>query len=389
MTYNFTTDIEERNPWTGNVYYISRMTSDWAERHPLNVGDVIEGVYREFEGTEFEESREELRRVWTAVLAVSSPQGDASLYPNRGGRRRAAAMKVWLLAGDYWRRGFRTGDTLPAMVPGCRITRIGGDGRAIERYSLADRPGTAWIALFPKDLHLLGDAPAEVADAPALEGHTDITDGTDSFEAVQTTPDPSYSGGEAAAEVDPSSIDPRDEEIAALRARIAELEAQASPVIESVGNQGGSFSPKVRGSQRGSEQAQMDAAVIAPVGDQSAEQEPSFRPPLTPPNSGGEAAAQDIEAPEPIVVVTPRPTERERNAAARRRRREQREAQRMSYEARLEQEAREAEEYAREQERRKIFAAVGAAAVTLVMIYFFGLLGPAVFGLLAGGLLKG
>ena len=90
MTYNFATDIEERNPWTGNVYFISRMTSDWAERNPLNVGDVIEGVYREFEGTEFEESREELRRVWTAVLAVSSPQGDASLYPNRGGRRRAS-----------------------------------------------------------------------------------------------------------------------------------------------------------------------------------------------------------------------------------------------------------------------------------------------------------
>ena len=214
-------------------------------------------------------------------------------------------------------------------------------------------------------------APAEVADAPTLEGHTDITDGTDSFEAVQTTPDPSYSGGEAAAEVDPSSIDPRDEEIAALRARIAELEAQASPVIESVGNQG-------------------------------AEQEPSFRPPLTPPRSalplatdegrknlGGEAAAQDIEAPEPIVVVTPRPTERERNAAARQRRREQREAQRHSYEARLAQEAAEAEAYARQQERRKIFAAIGAAAVTLALIYFFGLLGPAVFGLLAGGLLKG
>ena len=39
--------------------------------------------------------------------------------------------------------------------------------------------------------------------------------------------------------------------------------------------------------------------------------------------------------------------------------------------------------------KKKIFAAVGAAAVTLVMIYYFGLLGPAVFGLLAGGLLKG
>ena len=434
--WNFDVNIEKRNPWTGNVYFISRMTSDWAERHPLNVDQFIEDVYREFEGTEFEESREELRRVWTAVLAVSSPQGDASLYPNRGGRRRAAAMKVWLLAGDYWRRGFRMGDTLPAIVPGCRITRIGGDGRAIERYSLADRPGTAWIALLPKEIGLLDEvAPAEVADAPALEGHTDITDGTDSFEAVQTTPDPSYSGGEAAAEVDPSSIDPRDEEIAALRARIAELEAQApshtepmeqreqcqiafeqcrvateegdsqiteitettsavadTPIIDNVGHQGGSISPEVladgkrqsraRGSQRGSEQGDdSDADRSTTPAVVQTTPDPSY--------SGGEAAAQDIEAPEPIVVVAPRPTERERNAAARRRRREQRDAQRRSYEERLEQEAREAEEYARQQERRKIFAAVGAAAVTLVMIYFFGLLGPAVFGLLAGGLLKG
>ena len=357
MTYNFTTDIEERNPWTGNVYYISRMTSDWAERHPLNVGDVIEGVYREFEGTEFEESREELRRVWTAVLAVSSPQGDASLYPNRGGRRRAAAMKVWLLAGDYWRRGFRTGDTLPAMVPGCRITRIGGDGRAIERYSLADRPGTAWIALFPKDLHLLGDAPAEVADAPTLEGHTDITDSTDSFEAVQTTPDPSYSGGEAAAEVDPSSIDPRDEEIAALRARIAELEAQASPVIESVGNQAAETTSPCQASD-----TEGTGTSVPSADDGTARMEP--------------------------VPAVPR-SQREILAERRHQRRLERERMQRSYEERMEREAREAEEYARQQERRKIFAAVGAAAVTLVMIYFFGLLGPAVFGLLAGGLLKG
>ena len=290
--WNFQTDIEERNPWTGNVYYISRMTSDWAERHPLNVGDVIEGVYREFEGTEFEESREELRRVWTAVLSVSSPKGDASLYPNRGGRRRAAAMKVWLLAGDYWRSGFRTGDTLPVMVPGCRITRIDGDGRAIDRYSLADRPGTAWIALFPKDLHLLEDAPA--------------------------------------AEPEP-------------------IEVEASPEI---------------------------VPVIEPMGNQEIEASPVEPEPVA------------IE-PEPVVVVAPQPTERERNAAARRRRREQREAQQRSYEERIAREAQEAEEYARQQERRKIFAAIGAAAVTLALIYFFGLLGPAVFGLLAGGLLKG
>ena len=90
----------------------------------------------------------------------------------------------------------------------------------------------------------------------------------------------------------------------------------------------------------------------------------------------------------PIKVIAPKPTERERNAAARRRRREEREAQRRSYEARLERDAREAGEYARQEERKKMFAIVGAVIVTLVLIYFFGLLGPAVFGLLAGGLLS-
>ncbi len=82
-------------------------------------------------------------------------------------------------------------------------------------------------------------------------------------------------------------------------------------------------------------------------------------------------------------------TERERNAERRHRRRLEHEAQRRTtYEERLEREAQEAEEYARQQERRKIFAAIGAVIVTLILIYFFGLLGPAIFGLLAGGLLS-
>lgn len=276
MTYNFATDIEKRNPWTGNVYYISRMTSDWAERNPLNVDQLIEDVYLEFEGTEFEESREALRRVWTATLSMPI-QGDKTVYPNRNGAHRPAAMKVWHTAGDYWRRGFRTGDTLPAMVPGHTITRL---------------PEGGWICLFPREMHLLDEV------APAVE------------------PEP------VAVVEEPAEVEEEPAEV--------EEEPESVPVIDGIGN-------------------------------------------------------QSID----VVVVTPRPTERERNAAARQRRREQREAQRHSYEARLAQEAAEAEAYARQQERRKIFAAIGAAAVTLTLIYFFGLLGPAVFGLLAGGLLKG
>lgn len=137
---DFETDIELRVPSTGKVYMIDRMTSDWAERHPLNVDQLIEDVYQEFAGTEFEESREALRKVWTATLSVRNPQGDASIYPNNNGARRAAAMKIWHTAGDYWRRGLRIGDTLPERCPSCKITRLEDGG---------------WIALFPKDMHLL------------------------------------------------------------------------------------------------------------------------------------------------------------------------------------------------------------------------------------------
>ena len=42
-----------------------------------------------------------------------------------------------------------------------------------------------------------------------------------------------------------------------------------------------------------------------------------------------------------------------------------------------------------DEKMRKVIAIVGAVAITLLMIHFFGLLGPAVFGLLAGGILKG
>ena len=150
--FNFTTNIEKRMTTTGKVFCIDRMTSDYAEQHPFDVDGFIESVYQEFAGTEFEESRETLRSIWTAVLSVTSPCGDASLYPNKNGAKRAAAMKVWAKAGDYWRRGMRQGDILPDLVPMTKITRL-DDG--------------AWIALFPKDAHLLED------------GHTESTESTE------------------------------------------------------------------------------------------------------------------------------------------------------------------------------------------------------------------
>ena len=146
--FNFETDIERRSPFTGNMFMVDRMTSDWAERHPLNVDQLIEDVYQEFAGSEFEESREALRKVWMATLSMPV-RGDKSVYPNKNGAHRPAAMKVWHVAGDYWRRGLRLGDTLPERCPSCKINRL-EDG--------------SWIALFPKDLHLLDENPATEDD---------------------------------------------------------------------------------------------------------------------------------------------------------------------------------------------------------------------------------
>ena len=171
--FNFTTNIEKRMPATGKVFCIDRMTSDYAQAHPFDVDAFIESVYQEFAGTEFEESREVLRSVWTSVLSVTSPCGDASLYPNKNEQHRPAAMKVWHKAGDYWRRGLRLGDTLPDMVPMTKITRL-DDG--------------SWIALFPKDMQLMDDGrckmeevveTTEPAEPEVIETTTDYTDGTD------------------------------------------------------------------------------------------------------------------------------------------------------------------------------------------------------------------
>lgn len=188
--YNFDTNIEKRMPDTGKVFFVDRMTSDYAVAHPFDLDGYLEEVYNEFVGTEFEESREALRRTWTAALSVKSQRGDASLYPNKNGEKHPALIKVWGKAGDYWRRGFCIGDVLPAIVPGCKITRLDNG---------------EWIALFPKDLHLLdaqqadSPTPSEQNDAPAEEAPS-VESVVEKKEPVQldlfacsTSPTPSHS----------------------------------------------------------------------------------------------------------------------------------------------------------------------------------------------------
>lgn len=160
--YNFTTNIEKRMPTTGEVFFVDRMTSDYALQHPFDVDGYLEQVYQKWQACEtvgFRETREALRRQWDATLGERNPRGNAALYPNKSGEKHPALMEVWHKAGDYWRRGLRLDDVLPAVVPPCKITRT----------------EESWIALFPKDMHLLerqADQPAkpetEVA-VPAVE----------------------------------------------------------------------------------------------------------------------------------------------------------------------------------------------------------------------------
>lgn len=166
--FNFTTNIEKRMPDTGKVFCIDRMTSDYAEQHPFDVDGFIESVYQKYIQMAEDDSfckkwvktREELRRLWNAVLSTTNPCGDPSIYPNQNDPQ-PALMEVWLKGGNYWHNGFRQGDTLPDMVPMCKITRL-NDG--------------TWIALFPKDKHLLMT--------------TNFTNNTDNIEPARNQPVP-------------------------------------------------------------------------------------------------------------------------------------------------------------------------------------------------------
>lgn len=301
--FNFETNIQERMPQTGKVFFVKRMTADYAECYPFDVDGFIEDIYQKYQQVAADDprlaawakTREELRQQWVKTLSVTRKSGDATIYPNRDGRQEPALMEVWQKAGDYWARGLRIGDTLPKIVPPCKITRL---------------PEGGWIALFPNEMNLLESRPET----------TEATETALAFDEPQADDEsnlPKIDGGDV---------------------QVREQEATETNASAAVGN------------------------AVAP-------------------------------APEPFVSPEPAPavprSQREMLAERRHQRRLERERVQRSYEERMEREALEAEEAAREEERRKIFAAVGAVAVTAVMIYFFGLLGPAVFGLLCGGLLKG
>jgi len=359
--FNFETNIQERMPQTGKVFFVKRMTADYAECYPFDVDGFIEDIYQKYQQMAADDptlaawakTREELRRQWVKTLSVTRPSGDATIYPNRDGRQEPALMEVWHKAGDYWRCGLRIGDTLPKIVPPCRITRL---------------PEGGWIALFPNEMHLL-----EESNLPKIDGGDDAANDFDNdLESVSTVID---AMAEDAAE--------------ASVAESAACEAESSVLTDDTDGDGNTDEDRHQCDVEDvtAEVSPVSASPLG-VGDvQVREQE------ATETNASAAVGIDLATAPEPFVSPEPVPevpmSQREILAERRHQRRLERERMQRSYEERMEREALEAEQAAREEERRKIFAAVGAAAVTLVMIYFFGLLGPAVFGLLCGGLLKG
>ena len=292
MQFSFTTNIEKRSPWTGNVYFVDRMTSSYAIAHPFDVDGFLEDVYQRWQQCDiaaYRETREAIRKVWTSVLSVTRPSGNASLYPNKGADKHPALMEVWHKAGDFWRSGLRIGDVLPAIVPGHKITRLGNG---------------EWICLFPKDMALL-----------------------------------EYNEPEKSVAADIEAIEPECSENVPLE----------DTDTEALGNDS-----------------------VADVNLQSLALEN-----LTEAEAGAQREAREDEIPASRLRPS-RPT-----------REDIQQQRRMTWAERQEREAQEAEDEERRQQRRKVLAAVGATIATLVLVNYFGLIGPALFGLVAGGLIKG
>lgn len=162
--FNFTTNIEHRMPTTGKVFCIDRMTSDWVERCPFNVDAFIMDVAQRHgadigrvrlffnyglgkKGEKFSthcpaKHRDKVKKDPKTGI------GDLILgkFPEFVNGCEPALIEAWNKGAEYHTKGFRQGDTLPDILPMCKITRLDDGG---------------WIALFPKDMHLLSEPSTE------------------------------------------------------------------------------------------------------------------------------------------------------------------------------------------------------------------------------------
>ena len=186
--FGFETNIERRSPFTGNVFMIDRMTSQWAEEHPLDVDAYIEQVAQKH-GADVERVRlffnyglGKKGEAWATHCPAKhrdkvkkDPKTGIGIltmgkWPEYVNGCEPALIEAWNKAGEYHTKGLRLGDVLPEQTPACKITRLEDGG---------------WIALFPKDMHLLTDsADSARGQVPGMEAvvkdnlTTETTDST-------------------------------------------------------------------------------------------------------------------------------------------------------------------------------------------------------------------
>ena len=177
--FGFETNIERRSPFTGNVFMVDRMTSQWAEEHPLDVDAYIEQVAQKH-GADVERVRlffnyglGKRGEAWATHCPAKhrdkvkkDPKTGIGIltmgkWPEYVNGCEPALIEAWNKAGEYHTKGLRLGDVLPEQTPACKITRLEDGG---------------WIALFPKDMHLLADS-ADSARGQSPDMETDSARG--------------------------------------------------------------------------------------------------------------------------------------------------------------------------------------------------------------------
>lgn len=162
--FGFETDIERRSPFTGNVFMVDRMTSDWAEAHPFDVDGYIHEVAQKHGADEervrlfFNYGLGKKGEQWATHCpakhrdkVVKDPKTGVGIltmgkFPDYVNGCEPALIEAWNKAGEFHAKGLRQGDVLPEQTPACKITRLEDGG---------------WIALFDKDKHLLDNATPE------------------------------------------------------------------------------------------------------------------------------------------------------------------------------------------------------------------------------------
>lgn len=353
MQFSFTTNIEKRSPWTGNVYMVDRMTSSYAMAHPFNLDEFIESVWEKWQGAE---TREAIRKYFNYGLGrlgekfsthcpakhrdkvvkdrrTGIGQIEFGKWPEHVGGLRPALIEAWNKGADYHVMGFRQGDLLPEKLPSHTITRLGNG---------------EWIALFPKDMGLLENHENDINDY--------ICNTTEQVDRDSDTEN--------------TILGFRHEESECVGMTCSDFDAQEE-AQDSVAEQTEETNT--------TEQA-ADIEIAEPTesieATETIEAECSENVPL-------EYRSDVVDG----TPMTGAQTEAER--FVRPSRQEIQQQRRMTWAERQQREAQEAEEEQRRLQRRKVFAAVGATIATLVLVNYFGLIGPALFGLVAGGLLKG